>query len=221
VALTAYATAALPAGAFADAALADTAALEVETDVVAESGPLNPTSDFESVAQAFSVLGPNVWRILQRMGVVTSALEDALQDVFLVAHRNWHTFRGESQRRTWILGIALRVASKYRKQTRHPLNGVQLQPGELDQQSNLESASPFDLASLREAHFELQELLTELDDDDRALVVLVHCEDLMIGEAARVLGLRTRRAYGLLERAEAKLRKAMVRRKAQDEWKLR
>lgn len=183
--------------------------------------PVTQVPDFESVAQAFPELAGSVWRILQRMGVAPPVLEDAVQDVFLVAHCNWDRFRGESQRRTWILGIALRIASKYRKRTRHPLNGAAQANSEIERQPGNEGATPFELAAQREAHFELQRLLLALEDLDRALVVLVHCEELMIGEAAEALGIPARRAYNLLERAEAKLRKAMVRSKAKDEWKLR
>ncbi|NJL96066.1 MAG: TIR domain-containing protein, partial [Anaerolineae bacterium] len=51
------------------------------------------------------------WRSLRRLGVPTEALDDAVQDLFLVVHRRLDSFEGRSSLRTWIFGIALRVAA--------------------------------------------------------------------------------------------------------------
>jgi RNA polymerase sigma-70 factor (ECF subfamily) len=61
------------------------------------------------------------YRVLQGMGVHSAEVEDALQDVFVVAHRKWSGFRGESKPSTWIAAIAVRVAHDYRRRnTRKP-----------------------------------------------------------------------------------------------------
>ena len=36
-----------------------------------------------------------------------SEAEDAVQETYLKAHLNWHTFRGESSEQTWLTAIAL------------------------------------------------------------------------------------------------------------------
>ncbi|HEX2736169.1 MAG TPA: RNA polymerase sigma factor [Polyangiaceae bacterium] len=190
---------------------------------VESAGPMEQPEipDLASVAQAFEALAPNVWRVLQRMGVPTRQLEDATQDVFLIAHQRWSSFRGDSPRKTWILGIALRVAANQRRRSRRPADDPGLDFKDVELQPAYEASSPFELTSRREAQHELQELLAELEEEPRALVVLVHCEDLSICDAALALGMSARRAYGLLERAELKMRKTLERRKARDEWKLR
>lgn len=55
------------------------------------------------------------FRVLGGMGVRDEELEDALQDVFVVAHRRLPEFRGDSKPSTWIAGIAVRVAHDYRR----------------------------------------------------------------------------------------------------------
>ncbi len=45
----------------------------------------------------------------------TTALDDALQDVFVVVHDKLHHFDGKANLRTWIYSIALRVARRYRE----------------------------------------------------------------------------------------------------------
>ena len=56
-----------------------------------------------------------VWRALRRLGVPETSIEDAVQDVFLVAHRRAGEFEGRSSVKTWLYGIALRVAKDHRR----------------------------------------------------------------------------------------------------------
>ena len=46
-----------------------------------------------------------VWRSLRRMGVPTDGLEDALQEVFIVAARRHGEFEGRSSVKTWLFSI--------------------------------------------------------------------------------------------------------------------
>ena len=63
-----------------------------------------------TLAEIYQEYAPSVFRNLRRLGVVESQIEDAVQDVFLIAHRRLPEFEGRSTLKTWILGIALRVA---------------------------------------------------------------------------------------------------------------
>src|SRR4051812_40957718 len=84
-----------------------------QPDVLPQAGerPSAPVSfDFETVYEEHFDL---VWRTLERLGVASSAVDDALQDVFLVVHRRLGGFEGRSSLRTWIFGITLRIASDY------------------------------------------------------------------------------------------------------------
>src|SRR5512142_2005157 len=55
-----------------------------------------------------------VWRALRRHGVRPPELDDAIQEVFVVVHDRLPTFEGRSTLRTWIYGIARRVARDHR-----------------------------------------------------------------------------------------------------------
>ena len=57
-----------------------------------------------------------MFRVLRRLGVTEASAEDALQDVFFVAWRRRSDFEGRAALRTWLYGIALRVARDYRRQ---------------------------------------------------------------------------------------------------------
>jgi RNA polymerase sigma-70 factor (ECF subfamily) len=56
-----------------------------------------------------------VFRTLSRFGVPDRTLPDAVQEVFMVAFRSIEGFEGRSSMRTWLFGIARRVASDIRR----------------------------------------------------------------------------------------------------------
>ena len=64
-----------------------------------------------------------VFRALRRWGVRDSAADDALQEVFLIASRKLAEFEGRSTHRTWLFGIALRVARGVRRARSHETIG--------------------------------------------------------------------------------------------------
>lgn len=55
-----------------------------------------------------------VWSTVARMGVPPDAIDDAVQDSFLVAYRRWDDLPRE-RRRAWLYGIARRVSSNARR----------------------------------------------------------------------------------------------------------
>jgi hypothetical protein len=61
------------------------------------------------------------WRSLRHLGVPEHAVEDAVQDVWLTAHRQLGSFEGRSTPRTWLFGIVLNTVRNHRRnQRRHP-----------------------------------------------------------------------------------------------------
>lgn len=70
-----------------------------------------PFRDFRALYRAHYGF---VWHALHRFGIDWAALDDACQDVFVVAYRRRHDFRGDSAR-AWLYGIARRVASNDRR----------------------------------------------------------------------------------------------------------
>src|SRR5690349_5822056 len=56
-----------------------------------------------------------VWRAVANRGVPPSALDDVVQEVFLVVHRKLDEFEGRSSVRTWLAGIVRRVVADHAK----------------------------------------------------------------------------------------------------------
>jgi RNA polymerase sigma-70 factor (ECF subfamily) len=124
-----------------------------------------------------------VWRSVRRLGVRRSDVDDAAQEVFLVAARRLADF-GADRERAFLFGTAARVASTRRRNERR-------RPEELDAESDARPAGeldPEELAELARARPLLQEILDGMTDELRAVFILSELEELPVREIAEVLG---------------------------------
>lgn len=126
-----------------------------------------------------------VWQILQKLGVESVALDDAAQDVFVVAHRRWHDFEGRSSARTWLFGIARRVAYRHRRagfRRRRRRAALSLVPTPA-------TPEPDALLLRKQAWQQLLAFLDELEPEQREAFVLGDvegCSRTQMGHALRV-----------------------------------
>ncbi len=151
-----------------------------------------------------------VWSGLRRLGVPESNIEDAVQDVFLVAHRRMADFEGRSSIKTWLYGIVLRVAKDYRRtQARHTQRVERL--AEVLSTNPDSAQTPIKEAERREANRALHAILAQLDEDHREVLVMVELEDFSVKEAAAVLNLHVRACQRRLRAAHAAFEKKLAR----------
>src|SRR5260370_9194828 len=71
----------------------------------------------QNAANLFRAHAAFVASFLYRLGLEPSEIEDAVQEVFLIAHRQGGYHPGPAQPRTWLAAIAIRVAMQAK--TRH------------------------------------------------------------------------------------------------------
>jgi RNA polymerase sigma-70 factor (ECF subfamily) len=139
----------------------------------------------------YAAHAPLVWRTLRRLGVPEEQLEDGVQDVFLVVHRQQGKFEGRSTIKTWIVGIAVRVAKDYRRTEVRYTTRIERLAAHLTCSSDT-SVNPCDATEQREASELLHALLARLPDEQREMLVLVELEELTVREASEALGIRVR-----------------------------
>ena len=158
-----------------------------------------------------------VWRSLRRLGVRATDLEDAAQDVFIVVHRRLVDFEHRSAIKSWIFGIALRIAKVYRHKAARQRALLS------DDKAVLICTrdSPEQARAHVQAAEQVQLLLEELDDDKRAVFILAELEQLPAAEIALALGLPTNTVYSRLRLARAAFEAGLRRLKAKDEWRYR
>jgi RNA polymerase sigma-70 factor (ECF subfamily) len=153
-------------------------------------------------AEVYESCAKLVWRNLRRLGVPEAALEDAAQDVFLVVHRRLPEFEGRSSLRTWIFGIVLRVAARHRRKARGVAVREAAIPTELAEALSAPGQdNPYERALQRQASAFMQRVLDLLDDERRALLIMVDLEQTSVSEAAEALDLNLNTAYSRLRAA--------------------
>lgn len=161
----------------------------------------------EPFAEVYRQHFPFVWRCAGALGVPKSALDDACQDVFLVVHRRFSSFRGEAALRSWIYGIVRNIASNYRR-------GVRRRGHELEIGVEIPSVAPtpFEHAASGEAGAFVQEFLQGTDSKKRDVFVLALVEQLSVPEVAATLGIPLNTAYTRLRSVRLEFQQALARR---------
>src|SRR3954467_7963657 len=179
-------------------------------------GGLAPTSSDLTPRQLYDSHFSFVWRNLRRLGVPDVIIEDAAQDVFLVVHRRWDSFDSRwSSVETWLFGILMRVARNHRRSLRRRAWAIP-STGDLVEVVPSTAAGPAELVARREAVALLDRLLDSLDEDKRAIIVLVDVEQLSVPQAAESLEVNLNTAYWRLRTARTQLRKALARLRARE-----
>lgn len=153
-----------------------------------------------------------VWRVARRLGVPEAALDDAVQEVFLVAHRRRESFEGRATVRSWLYGIVRRVARDHRATRRERLDA----DGVVDRPS---PATAHDAVERAEALRILHRLLDGLDDDRREVFVLAELEQMPMPEVAALLGLNVNTAHARLRAARQSMEQGIARLRAQQSWR--
>lgn len=144
-----------------------------------------------------------VWRSLRGLGVRPALLDDATQEVFLVAHRRSDDFEQRSSVRTWLFGIAYRVAANFRRSAkRRPTEPL---PGELSS----DYPSPEQHAERAEAARFVEDFLDGVDEDLRAAFTACVLEEMSVPEAASALGVNVNTLYSRVRTVRARFAAAL------------
>jgi RNA polymerase sigma-70 factor, ECF subfamily len=133
------------------------------------------------------------WRVVRRLGVRGQAVDDVVQDVFIVVHRRLGDFVGRSSVKTWLYGIIRRVVADHRRALRRkpghdtPAATRRSDPRDPDALVG-DDESPDARVEQSERVRVLHHLLAGLDEDKREVFILAELEELTIAEIAEALG---------------------------------
>jgi RNA polymerase sigma-70 factor (ECF subfamily) len=146
-----------------------------------------------------------VWRMLLHFGVPAAAVEDAVQDVFVVVHRRWDDLAAHVSARSWLYGIARRVAADHRRRrSRHERKLEALPRSKPSRDLEVEVAD-------RELIEALESALAELDPARREVFVLAEVEGMTAREIAEALGTNPNTASSRLRAARMHVSAALNR----------
>lgn len=147
-----------------------------------------------------------VWRSLRRLGVPDSDVSDAIQEVFITAHRKLPEFEGRAKYSTWLFQIALGVASTRRRRAYRRREVIDL---ELLEDRHSEGTSPEDELSLHESIGLLDRALDAMSLEQRAVFVLFEIEEVSGEQIAASLGIPLGTVYSRLRLGRAAFQRAL------------
>ena len=181
-------------------------AIQREKDLVTHEAPrLDASSHMERLRVIYDTHYPFVRRSLRFLGVPEQDIRDAMQNVFLVVIRRLGEFEERSSMQTWLFGIAVRVAHASRRAR------IRIERLEQTFVPPTPPSVPEDAVAHREAAAVLEQLLNELDDNQRAVFVMADLEGMRAHEIAEALDVKLNTVYSRLRLARAKFERGLAR----------
>jgi RNA polymerase sigma-70 factor (ECF subfamily) len=173
-----------------------------------------------AIAPAFEALYREhyafVWRSVRRLGIPDLEVDDVVQDVFVVVHRRLPDFEGRSSVRTWLFGIAYRVVRDKRRSFAARVSR------ERQAEEPRPPTEPDRRLARHQAVAALDDLLAELDDDQRETFVMAEVVKMTAPEIAELMGVKLNTVYSRLRRAreafEAALQRYLARQQGELPW---
>lgn len=129
--------------------------------------------------------------------------EDIFQDVFLKVNQKLHTFEGKSSIKTWIIRITINTCKDYLKSA---WNKRVTPITEYQEQTLREEKDEFDEVERKEDSRMIRNVIMELPDIYKEVVILVYYQEMTISEVASVLKVAEGTIKSRLARAKEKLR---------------
>jgi len=172
---------------------------------------------FESVyAQYFDF----VWSSARRFGVMPAAMDDVVQEIFMVIHGKLHTLRQPESLRSWIYGIVRRTVSGHHRsqRTRDASDTALALHAKAQGETPL---TPLELSEHNEEAKLLWALLDEIDESKREVLILVELEGMTAPEIADALEIPLNTVYSRLRAARLAFDAALARRTAREESRRR
>ena len=162
--------------------------------------------ELPGVKQIFREQHSFVWRVVRRLGIPPSAVDDVVQEVFVVLHRRHAELELQGSVRGLLYGIARKVAKRHRDRaaSRPALSLVEpAQPAAQEHQ-----------LELREKAAVVREALDAMDEDKRITFMLAVVEGMSIPEVAEAQSVNINTAYSRLRAAKQLVHKAIARHRA-------
>jgi RNA polymerase sigma-70 factor, ECF subfamily len=156
-----------------------------------------------------------VWRYAANRGVPAMAIDDVVQEVFVVVHNRLASFEGRSSLKTWLAGIAYNVVRGY---VRKPGNRAAGDYLDEEQQLLAHGVSPAEELERKQALLVLDQLLDKMSDVQREVFILCEIEQLSSVEIAEVLGINENTVRTRLLAARKLFNAGVAREQASQKW---
>ena len=151
-----------------------------------------------------------VWRSARRLGVDDGAVDDVVQQVFLVVHRRLAAFEGRSSLKTWLFSILIHVVREHRRSVKR--KSPHLTSEAVDPELLVDpSLDPEEALERAQASRLIDEVLETLDGEKRIVFVMAELEQMSAAEIAQATGLDAPAVYSRLRAARLDFERAATR----------
>jgi RNA polymerase sigma-70 factor (ECF subfamily) len=170
---------------------------DVSPSEVQDHAEKTPSASLSALYRAHA---QTVARFAQRLGGPTVDVEDVVQEVFLVVHRQLSDFRGEAQVTTWLYRITENVVRHRRRKERWRrwLGGTS---EEVAGRAASSRPTPVEDLERREASRIVYRVLDTMSERYRTLIILFELDGLSGEEIAELTGQRVQTVWVALHRA--------------------
>jgi RNA polymerase sigma-70 factor, ECF subfamily len=184
--------------------------VERSDEALAQSASRGARSAFVVLVARYS---DRTYRLAVRLSRNASDAEEIVQETFLHAHRAIASFKGESRFSTWLYRIAVNEAlMRRRSQKRRPLELVDPLTPDAVRLENLHAHTDGtdDLVDAKALARRVRDALEQLDEPQRAALVLRDLEELTAEEASEILGISPDAVRQRAHRARLRLRELLA-----------
>ncbi|HEY2899137.1 MAG TPA: RNA polymerase sigma factor [Polyangia bacterium] len=177
------------------------------------SGASAPDADRPTLDEIYRLHAPMVARWVGWLTGRDIEVEDVVHEVFLVVHKRLHTLRADASIPAWLYAITIRVVSDRRRARRWRrwfgwVGGGDGDGAEAMKNAPSTSASPLEAIEQKEAKALTYQILDELPDNHRTVLILFELQGLSGEEIATITGTSVANVWLRLHRA----RKQFLRR---------
>jgi RNA polymerase sigma-70 factor (ECF subfamily) len=183
------------------------ATLTTVLESMSKQSVATPELDFAEVAGRYR---PQIFRFLLASLRDPDAAETLTQDCLLKAHRNWASFRGESNVMTWLLRIAINLQKDHWRNRRlqfWKLTGKNaVDASDAGQWLPSGESSPEQQTVAKDQVRLVWQAVKGLSERQRTVFMLRHVEEMEIHEIASTIGLSEGTVKAHLSRAMVRVR---------------
>jgi RNA polymerase sigma-70 factor (ECF subfamily) len=179
------------------------------TEARPPTGPAEPQT--LAIGEIFAAYHQRVSCWVRRLGGPQIEVDDAVQEVFLLAHQRLRWFSGREQLLVWLYRVTENVVRHQRRRLRRrrEIVGETSQHHDLSQVPWTGDASDEENAK-REAMRVIYQVLDRMSERSRSLIVLFELEELSGQEIADLKGAKLATIWVWLHRARAEFRRHLA-----------
>jgi RNA polymerase sigma-70 factor (ECF subfamily) len=178
----------------------------------ADTGPPVTAAALPSFRWLYDAYFDFVWTSTRRLGVPLDAVDDVVQEIFVVVNARLSTVEQPASLRSWIYGVVRRTVSTYHRGRR--VRSVSESHDPVDDLASATQPSPLDLTVLSDEVRLLWLLLGELGPLKREVFILAELEEMTVPEIAEAIGVPLNTAYSRLRVAREEFNEAFARHEA-------